>query len=87
MGRLLGREEGRWERESGWAEVWAGADWSGGLPGERKWAAGLGCWVGSFGFLSFSISFPFPSTQNYLNSNEFEFKLLYKQTKQNHAPA
>jgi hypothetical protein len=43
-------------------------------------------WV-VLGLGSFSISFLFLSTQNYLNSNEFEFKLLYKQTKQNHAPA
>ena len=73
MGRLLGREEGRWERESGWAEVWAGADWSGGLPGERKWAVGkgeMGCGFGvvglGFGFLPFSIPFSF--------QKQFEFK-------------
>ena len=63
--------------------------------GPRVWAAGLGCEEGlgrvlgsliqtSFPFL---ILFPITQLKNYLNSNEFKFKLLYKQTKQNHAPA
>jgi hypothetical protein len=42
--------------------------------GKEGQAAGKG-WgrVLGFGWFSFSKSFPFPSTQNYLNSNEFEF--------------
>ena len=32
----------------------------------------------------FSKSISYHSTQNYLNSNEFEFKLLYKQNKTMH---
>ena len=52
-------------------------------PRGKVWA---GFWVLA-GFLFFSKSISYHSSQNYLNSNEFEFKLLYKQTKQNHAPA
>jgi hypothetical protein len=79
-------------RELGQAVFWAGSGekkWAAGWARTRKregwpwagWAASL-VWVSLF--LSISISF---LTQNYLNSNEFEFKLLHKQTKQNHAPA
>ena len=50
--------------------------------GER-FGPGSGFWL----VFLFSKSISYHSSQNYLNSNEFEFKLLYKQTKQNHAPA
>ena len=59
----------------------------GGPAGFGIFGLGFGFEFGFWVFKSLSISFPFLSTQNYLNSNEFEFKLLYKQTKQNHAPA
>jgi hypothetical protein len=58
----------------------AGASWA--LREKRKRRrAGLKEWLGwvhRFGFSSFL--FYFPTTQIYLNSNEFEFKLLCKQT-------
>ena len=101
-GRAGGAASGPWARARG-GEEWAGClGRAGASRGLRRWCAGwaaregrAGRWAAGkglgrvlgFGWFSFSKSFPFPSTQNYLNSNEFEFKLLYKQTKQNHAPA
>ena len=62
----LGRPEHGKGREEGWAGLWVGLVLLG--------------WVG-FGWVFFLSLFFFLSTQNYLNSNEFEFKLLYNQTK------
>ena len=56
----------------------------GGESGPKRDWCGLGQRIGLLGWFFWV---PFLSTQNYLNSNEFEFKLLFKQTKQNHAPA
>ena len=67
-----------------WCAGWAAREGRAG-----RWAAGkgLGRVLGFAWFSFFSKSISYHSSQNYLNSNEFEFKLLYKQTKQNHAPA
>ena len=71
-GERDGRREGLGgpERGKGREECWAGS-WVGLV---------LVGWVG-FGWVFFLPLFFFLSTQNYLNSNEFEFKLLYNQTK------
>ena len=72
--RLAAR--GRRQRHAGRAGC--GANWAGaGLSWLLGWFFPLG-WFGSSPFLPL---FFFLSTQNYLNSNEYEFKLLYNQTK------
>ena len=73
-------------RHAGWSSREGRAGRTG--PRGKGWAgAGLTLVLGLFSISLFLFLFPFLSTQNYLNSNEFEVKLLYKQTKQNHAPA
>jgi len=79
---VLGRA--REQARAAWARA-GGGERELGLARVVCWASLSWVWI--LGSFPFPFLFPFLSTQNYLNSNEFEFKLLYKQTKQNHAPA